>query len=215
MALKDKVERQYFWQNLMFIYKQDYFKLSYVQLILISHNWFRLFFDLNDLNYIQNKCKDIPMRENRIEYANNFFVERIKCGIKQIDDRLKGFSVEIDDPLYWNISLCFIKSLVNSIFISVKKTMVKNWKQEKEMQKINLIEDVEVWLQDRLFFNFKIIQNLVLRHMVENITWCSFILCVFSQVNARIRCKKSEEVDILSEFKSINIFICHFFYKKF
>lgn len=207
IALKEKVERQYFWQNLMYIYKQDYFKLSYIQLILISHNWFRLFFDLNDFKYIQNKCKDIPMMENRIEFANGFFLERIKCGIKQIDDRLKGFSVEIDDPLYWNVSLCFIKSLVNAIFISIKKTMVKNWKQEKEMQNIKLIEDVEVWFQDRLFFNFKIIQNLVLRHMVENITWCSFILCVFSQVNSRIRCKKSEEVDILSEFKVINIFI--------
>jgi len=147
------------------------------------------------------------MRENRIDYANKFFVERIKCGIKQIDDRLKGFFVDIEDPLNWNISLCFIKSLVNAIFISVKITMIRNWKQEKEMEKIKLIDDVDVWFQDRLFFNFKIIQNLVLGHMVENITWCSFILIVFAQVNGRATLKKLEEVDILAEFKFINIFM--------
>ena len=207
MALKEKVERQYFWQNLRYIYKQDYYKLSFIQLVLISHNWFRLFFDLNDFKYIQNKCKDIPMRENRIDYANKFFLERIKCGIKQIDDRLKGFFVDIDDPLNWNISLSFIKSLVNAIFISTKKTMVQNWKQEKELEKIKLIEDVDVWLQDKLFFNLKIIQNLVLRHMVENITWCSFILSVFAQVNGRVTMHSSENIDILAEFKFINIFM--------
>ena len=203
VALRNKVERERFWRNFMYIMKQDYWKLSYVQLILILGNWFRIFFDMKDLDIIKNEVDKIPMMENRIAFANDYIKKRLQCGIKQIDDPLSSFVMDMDDPLLWNTSMNCLKSLVNSIYIQFKKHIIKVWKIEKEKEKVKINSNVLIWVENKLFRNFKVVQNIVLRHFPENVTWISFITIVFAQINIRIKLSK----EILDTFNNTPIFM--------
>ena len=203
LALKNKIEREYFWRNLYFIYKQDYYKLSYMQVVLFSNNWFRLFFDLYDLEQIKLLSKDIPMMDKRCDFVIDFIKKRLVSGISQIDDPIKNLWFIVDDPLIWNINMEFLKEFVNRIYIEAKKCYMEYWKKEKLKNKIRICENMDIWIESKLFKNFKVIQNIILRHFPDNITWVSFIVMVFSQLNLRIKLGQN----IVQNFIEVKLFM--------
>ena len=216
IALRERVEKEYFWRNMMYIFKQDYYKLSYKQLFIILGNWIRMYFDMTDIKKIVEDTDAMEDSKDRKKYVSNYVKDRLKCGIKQLDECFEEFETEMD-PLdlkldikkgefnieNWKVSMTHLKKFVNRIYMDARSAVIWRWKENKIKDGIKFNELIWAWSRSRLLINFKVIQNIIFRHFPENYTWISFLLVIFSQINGRIIMEK----DVMDKFVECKVFM--------
>jgi len=198
-SLKSNLEKkkiiQYIWKN----FKKDFYKLSYVQLILFMFNWCRFVIDLNDLQYIKEQAEK---QEDPELCALDLIKAKLRCGIAQWDEVVNEME-EIDMLVcLWQIDLFGVKQITKKIWKNFKKAAIEVWKKKKNQEGRMISPEITTIMQSKLFQNSKIIQSIILRHLDNNnYDFVMFIVMVIKQMTDRFQANES----IGEEFKLINI----------
>lgn len=198
-SLKSNLEKkkiiQYIWKN----FKKDFYKLSYIQLILFMFNWCRFVIDLNDLQYIKEQAEQ---EEDSELYALDLIKAKLKCGIPQWDevvDEMKQIDILV---CLWQINLFGVKQITKKIWKRFKEAAIEVWKKKKIQEGRIISAEIVTIMQSKLFQNSKIIQSIILRHLDNNnYDFVMFIVMVIKQMTERFQSEKT----IVEEFKLIDI----------
>ena len=193
-SLSDNLEKaailRYLWKN----FKKDFFKLSYVQLILFMFNWVRFVIDLKDMRYMFEELKEQKL-------IKDFVKQKLMCGIPQWDDIIKIIEFE-DFQIPEIVDLWEVKKVAKDIWSQVKKAAIHTWKLKKMSEGVILPKKIDKILNSKLFASCKICQAIVLRHYDnKNYNFLVFIVMVWTQMVQRIK----KNIDVDKEFSMIDV----------
>ena len=150
-------------QNAWRFYKQEN-KYSYVQVIMVSTNLFRYFID--PLNLLEYKKK---MNQYNINKININFKAEIKTGINQIDKVIEKLEIDwlneckVDEDNLWY----FYKNFSDNLWIQFKEKMIKNYKEEKARDNIEIFGKIDV--NSSIIKNIGCIMDCIFNHAHKNI----------------------------------------------
>lgn len=198
VSISNKTEMSFLWENIWIIYKQDFFTiLSYNQLILICFNVFKLMIDLQLIKEIRESVCDVENKQDRIDMAGEFFRERLLCGKKQVDEIIEITRFEISDPKEWNIDINNLKIVCSEVQESVRAQALNMWLIKKRREGIKVPAYIVDIIKDKFFKNFPVVQNIMLRHIVQKGRVFTLIHQVMKQLMIRIQ----KDQDLIQKFE--------------
>lgn len=164
-SLKYRVEKGQLFKLLWKAYKPSFFKLSYIQLFCLSCKFISFFIDLFDLEDIKNKSTTWESEDERIKFANEQLENLCKTGIPQIDQGINNISIDIDDPLDWNINFNLLRLITNKLNKAILDNLITIWWNEKKVLKaLPNLESMIFVIKSKIFKNIKFVQDIVFQH---------------------------------------------------
>ena len=198
VSVSNKSEMSFLWENIWIIYKQDFFTiLSYSQLILICFNVFKLMIDLQLIKEIKESVSDVKNKQERIDMAGEFLRERLLCGKSQVDEIIEYTRFDISDPKEWDIDINNLKIICSEIQESVRAQALNMWLIKKRKEAIKVPTYIVNIIKDKFFKNFPVVQNIMLRHIVQKGRVFTLIYQVMKQLMIRIQ----KDQDLIQKFE--------------
>ena len=133
-SLKNKLEKCQIVRFIWKVFKREFYKLSYLQLIMFIFNLFRFFFDLKDLKELKEKYD--ASNDKKVLF-NKVIKDKLYTDIDQWDHFVD--SSEFDDSIIDDISVnnLGLRKFANNIWSQFKQNAVREWQiMKKEEAKI-------------------------------------------------------------------------------
>ena len=185
MSIKNRIEKgtllRLYWNQ----FKNDFNKLSYMQLFVFSINFIKFFIDMRDIDYIKYNCVIYNDPKQRIKYASDIIREKLYTGIDVVDIGVKVMEIKITDPGDWpNVNMSNTKQLCNGLWRDLKKELINIWALEREMREIDIIDNIYYIIESKLIKNSKILQNIIFQHLdIYKIDVNMFIFMLLKQID--------------------------------
>lgn len=177
------------------LFKLDFPKLSYLQVLIFGLNFFRFFVDMNDLEIIKEQCDKLPTQLERTKKANEIIIQKYKTGIEQIDNRMENIEVVIDDPQNWVINMQKCQLFAEVVRNKVLYQFISEWEKEKIKQKKSIYPKLGKFVDSKFVINCKVIEMILLHHYDENeLDMNLFIMHIIILLGKRIK-KKDNVLD--------------------
>ena len=202
-SIKNRIEKEHLIRYVWQIFKRDFYKLSYIQLILFTLNFSRFFIDLHDMKFIKDTCSKFEVKE-RMTKAIEIVKEKMLVNIPQWDEVILATKFFIGDPNNWEINMNGIKKLTDTIWKNIKKSAIEIWRKKKAEVGIQVPNNAINLIESKLFINFKVIQAIILRHFDNShLDFFIFIVNIFINIKLFIN---NDKFDV-NEFKLFNLLI--------
>ena len=200
ISIKNSIELQYILRWIWKIYKRDFFKLSYSQLIFFMPNVAKYCFDLHDLMVIKQKTQNIGNLDEYENTINVFIKSRLTTKIPQWDKIINECWFNIKED--FEISLNGLKYWCKEVWKCIIKNNVNIWLREKRADGIKIKSSFKDLINTKLFKNFKYIQIIILKHFDEKrIDFFYFLINFFINIKKKLTiCQK-----LFTDFKECNL----------
>ena len=163
IRIQKKLEKTQIMKIIRSAHLKDFQILSFIELVQFGPNVAQILIDLEALEELKKKVQNIEDEEMRIKIINQELKKIMETGVVQLDSRLKELNCNLDLKDV-EINLDTVKTVVNKVWKTYKKEVMKNWRQEKGNEGI-YPEKIDKWIDNKLVMNVKSLINIVFRHL--------------------------------------------------